>query len=49
MPSFVDVLRDDLVESRHVVSIAVVHADGSLRGYSGDPDTVAFWRSCAKP
>ncbi|MFI5214891.1 MAG: asparaginase, partial [Gemmatimonadales bacterium] len=23
--------------------------DGSLRGYSGDPDTVAFWRSCAKP
>ncbi|MFI5279926.1 MAG: asparaginase [Gemmatimonadales bacterium] len=49
MPSFVDVLRDDLVESRHVVSIAVVHADGTLRAWSGDPDTVAFWRSCAKP
>jgi L-asparaginase II len=49
MPSFVDVLRDDLVESRHVVSIAVVHADGTLRAHSGDPDTVAFWRSCAKP
>lgn len=49
MPSFVDVLRDDLVESRHVVSIAIVHADGTLRAHSGDPDTVAFWRSCAKP
>jgi L-asparaginase II len=49
MPSFVDVFRGDILESRHTVSIAVVHADGSLRFKSGEPDKVAFWRSCAKP
>lgn len=49
MPSTIDVFRGDLVESRHHVSIAVVRADGSLLGSSGDPELVAFWRSCAKP
>jgi L-asparaginase II len=49
MPSTIEVLRGDYVESRHVVSVAVVRADGSLLARSGDADTVAFWRSCAKP
>src|SRR5947209_7443219 len=26
-----------------------MRADGALEASSGDPDTVAFWRSCAKP
>ncbi len=49
MPSVIEVFRGDLIESRHHVSIAVVRADGKLVGSSGDPDIVAFWRSCAKP
>ena len=49
MPSTVEVTRGDLIESRHVVSVAVVRADGTVHGVSGNPDLVAFWRSCAKP
>ena len=49
MPSTIDIYRGDLIESRHHVSIAVVRADGTVLGTSGDPDLVAFWRSCAKP
>lgn len=49
MASFVDVLRGEHRESRHHVSLAVARADGSLLATSGDPETVAFWRSCAKP
>jgi len=49
MASVIEVFRGDLIESRHHVSIAVMRADGTLAGSSGDPDTVAFWRSCAKP
>ena len=49
MPSLVEVTRGDLVESRHVVSAAVLRADGTVLGISGNPDLVAFWRSCAKP
>lgn len=49
MPSVIEVSRGDLIESRHRVSIAVMRADGVLAGSSGDPDLVAFWRSCAKP
>jgi len=49
MPSTVEVTRGDLVESRHTVSIAVMRADGTTFGSSGDPGLVSFWRSCAKP
>ena len=49
MASTVEVSRGDLIESRHLVSVAVMRADGSVFGVSGNPDLVAFWRSCAKP
>ena len=41
--------RGGLVESRHRVHAAVVGADDRLAAAVGDPDTVTFWRSCAKP
>jgi L-asparaginase II len=49
MTSTVDLVRGDLVESRHHISLAVVNAEGRLVASSGDPDLVAFWRSAAKP
>src|SRR5260221_14732817 len=49
MSSFVDVQRGAHRESRHTVSIAVVAADGRMVPHSGEPDALAFWRSCAKP
>lgn len=49
MSSVIDVIRGQLIESRHQVSAAVVREDGTLFASSGDPDLVAFWRSCAKP
>jgi L-asparaginase II len=42
-------LRDGQIESRHRVHAAVVRADGVLVGQAGVPETVTFWRSCAKP
>ena len=41
--------RSGFVESFHVVSVAVVDAEGTLVAASGDPDRVTFWRSAAKP
>ncbi|RKG95724.1 asparaginase [Corallococcus sp. CA053C] len=41
--------RSGFVESFHVVSVAVVDAEGALVAASGDPDRVTFWRSAAKP
>ncbi|MDQ6886391.1 MAG: asparaginase [Gemmatimonadota bacterium] len=41
--------RGPLVESRHRVHAAVVHAAGGMRAVAGDPATVSCWRSCAKP
>lgn len=41
--------RGGLVESRHRVHAAVVGADDRLAAAAGDPGTVTFWRSCAKP
>src|SRR5438105_3248998 len=49
MPSVIQVYRGELIESQHRVSLAVVRADGGDVGTSGDPEVVAFWRSCAKP
>jgi L-asparaginase II len=44
-----EVTRGELVESVHYGSIAVVDAHGSLISSYGDPKTVAFLRSSAKP
>jgi len=41
--------RGDLVESIHYGSIAVVDSNGKLIASYGDPQTVAFLRSSAKP
>src|SRR4029453_11315453 len=41
--------RGPLMESVHRVAVAVVDADGRLLAASGDPDTVTWWRSAAKP
>lgn len=41
--------RGPLVESRHRVHAAVVHATAGMRAVAGDPSTVSCWRSCAKP
>ena len=47
--SLLEVTRGDLVESVHYGSIAVVDAHGNLISSYGDPKTVAFLRSSAKP
>jgi L-asparaginase II len=45
----VEVTRGDLVESRHRGSIAVVSPSGELLASVGDPDSLTFIRSAAKP
>ena len=42
-------VRGDTVESRHHVHAAVVDHTARVRAVAGDPGTVTFWRSCAKP
>ncbi len=44
-----EVTRGDIVESVHYGSIAVVDSNGRLVSSYGDPQTVAFLRSSAKP
>ena len=44
-----ELIRGRIVESIHYGSIAVVDADGRLLASHGDPQTVAFLRSSAKP
>ncbi|HSB00670.1 MAG TPA: asparaginase, partial [Anaerolineales bacterium] len=44
-----EVTRGDIVESVHYGSIAVVDSSGKLMSSYGDPQTVAFLRSSAKP
>lgn len=41
--------RSEMVESIHRISAAVVHADGRLVAWTGNPDLITFWRSAAKP
>src|SRR3989442_4393049 len=38
-----------VVESRHIVHVAVVDAEGKVVARAGNPDLVTFWRSAAKP
>ena len=45
----VRVVRSGLVESVHLGDVAVCDAEGRLVASVGDPDTVAFARSCMKP
>jgi L-asparaginase II len=45
----VRVVRSGLVESVHLGDVAVADANGRLVASIGDPDTVAFARSCMKP
>jgi L-asparaginase II len=44
-----EVTRGEIVESTHYGAIAVVDSHGELRASYGDPHTVAFLRSSAKP
>jgi L-asparaginase II len=44
-----ELIRGRIIESVHYGSIAVVGADGKLLASHGDPQTVAFLRSSAKP
>ncbi len=44
-----EVTRGRIVESTHYGSIAIVDSNGNLKTSIGDPDTVAFLRSSAKP
>jgi L-asparaginase II len=46
--SVVEVWRGEVVESQHRVHIAVVDAQGQLRAFSGNPDTITFARSAIK-
>jgi len=45
----VEQVRGGVVETLHVVHVAVVDAAGTLVARVGDPDLVTFWRSAAKP
>ena len=45
----VEVVRSGVVESVHLGDIAVCDASGALLASAGDPDRVAFARSCMKP
>jgi L-asparaginase II len=45
----VTVIRSGVEEAVHLGSVAVVDADGGIVAAAGDPDLVAFTRSCSKP
>ena len=48
-PLAVEVVRSDLVESTHLVDVAVCDTAGNLTASAGDPGVVAYLRSSAKP
>lgn len=41
--------RGELDESAHRIRVAVVHDTGRVVARAGDPETLVFWRSAAKP
>src|SRR5258705_13907032 len=47
--ALVEVTRGPIVESRHRGHVAAVDGQGNLAAYLGDPDTVTYLRSSAKP
>jgi L-asparaginase II len=46
--AFVDVFRGEVIESRHRVHIAIVHAEHGLTASAGNPAHVSFVRSAIK-
>lgn len=48
-PLLVEAERSGVVESRHVVDVVVVRSDGTPVAAAGDPSTIAYLRSTAKP
>ena len=48
-PFVVEVERSGLIESTHLVDVAVTRSDGALVAWAGEPGTVAYLRSSAKP
>lgn len=48
MSAWVEVTRGPVVESRHAIHVAVVHADRGLIASAGDPHLVTFVRSAIK-
>src|SRR4029453_10294096 len=47
--ALVEVIRGNLVESRHRGHVVAVDPDGRLLARSGSPETVTYLRSSAKP
>ena len=48
-PLVVEAVRGDLVESTHLIDVVIVDAGGTTAASAGDPGTVAYLRSSAKP
>lgn len=48
-PLVVEVERSGLVESTHLVDVAVVGSDGERVAAAGDPEIISYLRSTAKP
>jgi L-asparaginase II len=48
-PLVVEVERSGLIESTHFVDVAVTGSNGKLVAWAGEPNTVAYLRSSAKP
>ena len=48
-PLTVEVMRGDLIESRHPVSAVVTDASGAILHAWGDPERVTYPRSSSKP
>lgn len=44
-----EVVRNGLIDSTHLGSIAVVNLEGELIGYAGEPDQICYFHSAAKP
>jgi L-asparaginase II len=49
VPFVVEAVRGEVVESSHLVDVAVVDPEGTLLASAGEPNTVAFLRSVSKP
>lgn len=49
MEKLVDIIRGEISEGGHFGSIAVTGEGGRLIAYAGDPFTVTYFRSAAKP
>ena len=48
-PLVVEAVRGEIVESAHLVDVAVADPEGTLLASAGEPATVAFLRSVSKP